>query len=150
MTSIRKVAVCAVLAISPVWAFAHGNQGPSQGHGPGMMMNQEHMQQMHQNWSRMDNMMERVPNASSPQERQQLMQNHWKTMQEQMNLMHQGMMGPGMMGGNQVSGMKNNAQSGNQAGQVDEQQFQLMQERMDQMQLMMEQMLKRQQQLNQE
>ncbi|XKH00879.1 DUF4175 domain-containing protein [Marinobacter nauticus] len=148
MTSIRKVAVCAVLAISPVWAFAHGNQGSSQGHGPGMMMNQEHVQQMHQNWSRMDNMMQRIPNASSPQERQQLMQNHWETMQEQMNLMHQGMMGPGMMGGNQGSGMKNNAQSGNQAGPVGEQQFQLMQERMDQMQLMMEQMLKRQQQLN--
>lgn len=156
MTPIRKIVACSVLTVAPILAFAHGDQGSWQGHGPGMM-NDEQMQQMQQNWSRMDNMMQRIPETSSPQKRQQLMQDHWEAMQDQMEMMHQGMMGPGtrqggqgMMGGDQNrSMMNNNAQSGEAAaGPAGDQRLQMIQQRMDQMQLMMEQMLKRQQQFD--
>ncbi|MBW0147372.1 hypothetical protein KXD86_07675 [Marinobacter sp. CAU 1620] len=133
-----------------------------------MMMNQEQMDQMHQNWSRMDNMMQQVPDAGSPAERQRLMEEHWEAMEEQMELMHQGMMGPGMMGGgsqgmmgggsqgmmggNQGQGMMNN-QSGDRSANADkgtvDQRMRMMEDRMDQMQLMMEQMFRHQQQRNQ-
>ncbi|MBD3640847.1 MAG: hypothetical protein HUJ18_07610 [Marinobacter sp.] len=160
MVSIRKLAACTILAAAPVWAFAHGEQGSWQGHGPGMMMDQDQMQQMQQNWSRMNEFNRRMPGAGSPEERQRLLEDHWEAMEEQMELMHRGMMGPGMMGGsggmmggNQGQGMMNNQpgqgnRQGNGAGMSPDQRLQFMEQRMDQMQLMMEQMLQHQRQLN--
>ncbi|MCG7198589.1 hypothetical protein MD273_02515 [Marinobacter pelagius] len=117
MISIRKLAACTILAAAPVWAFAHGEQGNWQGHGPGMMMDEEQMEQMQQNWSRMNQFMQQMPRAGSPEERQRFLEDHWEAMEEQMELMHRGMMGPGMMGGagsmmggNQGQGMMNNQQ----------------------------------------
>lgn len=160
MVSIKKFAACTILAVAPVWAFGHGEQGNWQGHGPGMMMDQEQMEQLQKNWSRMDQFMQRMPGAGSPEERQKLMDNHWQLMEEQMGLMHRGMMGPGMMGGpgammggNQGQGMMNNQsgqgnRQGNAAGMPTDQRLQFMEDRMNQMQLMMEQMLQHQRQLN--
>lgn len=152
MISSKGIAASAVLLIVPLFVQAHGDQGSWQGHGPGMMMDQEQMQQMHQNWSRMNDLMQRMPNQTSPEERQQLMHEHWKAMQEQMDLMHHGMMGPGkmqgrhgMMGGQH---MMNGQESSKGAGPSIDQKLQMMQERMDQMQLMMEQMLQHQRNLN--
>ncbi|MDY6817007.1 MAG: hypothetical protein SV598_14355, partial [Pseudomonadota bacterium] len=115
MVSIKKFAACTILAVAPVWAFAHGEQGNWQGHGPGMMMDQDQVQQMQQNWSRMNGFMQQMPGAGSPEERQRFLEDHWEAMEDQMDLMHRGMMGPGMMGGsgammggNQGQGMMNN------------------------------------------
>lgn len=145
MISCKGIAASAVLLVLPIFVQAHGDQGSWQGHGPGMMMDQEQMQQMHQNWSRMNQLMQRIQDEASPQERQRLMREHRQTMQEQMDFMHNGMMGPGMMRGQH---MMNGGQSKNGGGLTTEQQIQMMQERMDQMQLMMEQILQYQQNLN--
>ena len=151
MISFKGLAATAALLVFPALVLAHGDQGPWQGHGPGMMMDQEQMQQMHQNWSHMNQLMQRIPDEASPQERQRLMREHREAMQEQMGFMHHGMMGPGMMRGQRgmMGGqhMMNGSQPKNGDGPTTEQQIQMMQERMDQMQLMMEQMLQYQQNL---
>ena len=151
MISFKGLAATAALLVFPALVLAHGDQGPWQGHGPGMMMDQEQMQQMHQNWSHMNQLMQRIPDEASPQERQRLMREHREAMQEQMNFMHRGMMGPGMMQGQSgmMGGqhMMNGGQPKNGDGLTTEKQIQMMQERMDQMQLMMEQMLQYQQNL---
>ena len=151
MISIKGLIATAALLGFPAFVLAHGDQGSWQGHGPGMMMDQEKMQQMHQNWSHMNQLMQRIPDEASPQERQQLMREHREAMQEQMGFMHHGMMGPGMMRGQRgmMGGqhMMNGSQPKNGDGPTTEQQIQMMQERMDQMQLMMEQMLQYQQNL---
>lgn len=155
MNRFTRLIACSVLVSTPLLVFAHGDEGAWQGHGPGMMMNQD---QMNQNWSQMHEMMQGMPGANSPEERQRLLNEHRKAMEEQMELMHQGMMGPGMMGGGQ--GMMNNQgqakkQPGNAqgknsgaAGMDYQQRMDLMENRMNQMQLMMEQMLEHQRQLN--
>jgi len=99
MISFKRLTATAALLVFPAFVLAHGDQGSWQGHGPGMMMDQEQMQQMHQNWSHMNQLMQRIPDEASPQERQQLMREHREAMQEQMGFMHHGMMGPGMMRG---------------------------------------------------
>ena len=151
MISFKRLTATAALLVFPAFVLAHGDQGSWQGHGPGMMMDQEQMQQMHQNWSHMNQLMQRIPDEASPQERQQLMREHREAMQEHMGFMHHGMMGPGMMRGQRgmMGGqhMMNGSQPKNGDGPTTEQQIQMMQERMDQMQLMMEQMLQYQQNL---
>jgi len=151
MISIKGLIATAALLGFPAFVLAHGDQGSWQGHGPGMMMDQEKMQQMHQNWSHMNQLMQRIPDEASPQERQRLMREHREAMQEQMGFMHHGMMGPGMMRGQQgmMGGkhMMNGGKPKDGGGLTTDQQIQMMQERMDQMQLMMEQMLQYQQNL---
>ncbi len=162
MMLMNKVFVVGLLAVAPIWAFAHGSDGPSSGHGPGMMMSPQQMEQMHQNWLRMDNMMRQVPEAGSQEERARLMEEHREAMREQMDLMHGGMMGPGMMGGghgmmdgNHGQGMMNsqsgggNRSSKSEGSNVD-QRLRRMEDRMNQMQLMMEQMLRHEQQQHQD
>ncbi|MBZ2168867.1 DUF4175 domain-containing protein [Marinobacter sp. F4216] len=161
MNTVMRFIAVGALAVVPVLVLAHGSEGPASGHGPGMMMNPEQMEQMHQNWSRMDEMMQQIPNSSAD-ERQRLMEEHWKAMEEQMGLMHEGMMGPGMMGqsghgmmhGNQGQGMmQGQPESGKQSKGANQpsvdQRMRMMEERMNQMQLMMEQMFRRQQQMHQ-
>ena len=152
MTPIKYLVATAVLAALPAFAMAHGDQGPWQGHGPGMMMDQEQMQQMHQNWSRMNQSMQRMQDEASPEERQRLMREHWESMQEQMDLMHDGMMGPGMMQGrhSMMDGqhIMNGPESNKGTGPSTDQKLQMMQERMDQMQLMIEQILQHERNLN--
>ena len=83
MISFKRLTATAALLVFPAFVLAHGDQGSWQGHGPGMMMDQEQMQQMHQNWSHMNQLMQRIPDEASPQERQQLMREHREAMQEQ-------------------------------------------------------------------
>lgn len=157
MAWVKRWVVTLFLVLVPVWGFAHGDNGPSSGHGPGMMMSPQQMEQMHRNWSRMDGMMNDIPETQSQDERQRLMREHWQAMQEQMELMHQQMMGPGMergvqqgmMGRSGGQGMANGrADSNPGAGPRDEARFEqrmrLMEDRMNQMQLIMEQMLQHQ------
>ncbi|PVY78139.1 hypothetical protein C8D92_102175 [Tamilnaduibacter salinus] len=154
MNTMKQIVVCAILGAAPVWAFAHGEQGTWQGHGPGMMES-DHMQQMNQNWSRMHGMMQRIPDADSAAERRKIMQEHWEAMDNQMELMHRGMMGPGMMQGHQGmmgdgmgEGMNGQSQSKDKRRtQSVDKRIEMMQQRMDQMQLMMEQMLEHQKQI---
>lgn len=165
MNTFSRITAIALLTSVPLWAQAHGDQGSWQGHGPGMMMSQDQMQQMHQNWSDMDSMMQRIPQAASPQERQQMMRDYQQTMQQQMELMHQGMMAPGAMAGPQRGmmngqgmtagqpmmdgpgngGMSNGGRQRSGTAPTTEERVEMLQQRMDQMQLMMEQMLKYQQ-----
>lgn len=157
MMNLKRFALVTVLAASPVLGFAHGSEGSWQGHGPGMMMDQEQMERMHQNWSRMDEMMDEMPSTGSAQQRRQLLEQHRETMEEQMELMHKNMMGPGMMGGAGMmgQGMMGNSSNGNSGsenakGMGTEERLRFMEERMNQMQLMMEQMLRHQQRLDRE
>ncbi|WP_417567561.1 hypothetical protein [Marinobacter sp.] len=167
MNRFTRLIACSVLVSTPLLVFAHGDEGAWQGHGPGMMMDQD---QMNRNWSQMHEMMQGMSGANSPEDRQRLLNEHWKAMEEQMELMHQGMMGPGMMGGGQGNmnnqGMMNNEGMMNNQGQAKkqpgnaqgknsgaagmdyQQRMDLMENRMNQMQLMMEQMLEHQRQLN--
>ena len=158
MIFIKRFLAFGLLAVAPVWAFAHGSEGPSSGHGPGMMMSPQQMEQMHRNWTRMDNMMRQVPEVGSQEERARLMEEHREAMRKQMDLMHQGMMGPGMMGGgrgmmndDQRQGMMNSQPgAGNRSNSSEspnvEQRMRGMEDRMNQMQLMMEQMLRHERQ----
>lgn len=158
MILMKRFIALVLLAWAPTWVFAHGSDGPSSGHGPGMMMSPQQMEQMHRNWSRMDNMMRQVPEVGSQDERQRLMREHREAMREQMDLMHQGMMGSGMMGGGrgmmndeQRQGMMNSqpgaSNRSNMSGSPSvDQRMQGMEDRMNQMQLMMEQMLRHEQQ----
>lgn len=160
MNGLKRLVLCSVLASVPTWSLAQGSSG--QGKGPGMM-NQETMQQMHQNMSQMQEMMQGVPKAGSQAERQRLLQRHMKSMQEHMRMMREDMMGggqgmmgqgQGMMGQGQNQGMMSNRQGGNRSDTDDsarpgmamdyDQRLQMMGTRMDQMQLMMEQMLEHQ------
>ncbi|MFL1467735.1 hypothetical protein [Marinobacter sp. HN1S83] len=158
MNRINRLIACSFLVAAPVFVLAQGNAGQM---SQGGMMNQEHMQQMHENMSRMQGMMQQMPNAGSQEERQRLMQEHMESMQEHMGMMRGGMMGPGMMDqgmmGNGQGMMNNQGQKqpgnaqGNRAGgpgMDNEQRMNMMENRMDQMQLMMEQMLEHQRQLN--
>lgn len=161
MNRFSRFIACSVLVAAPVLAFAQGNsdQMPRDG-----MMNQEQMQQMNENMAQMQAMRQEMLNASSDAERQRIREKHMEYMQNHMEMMRGGMMGPGMMG--QGQGMMNNQgmmnhqgqgkkQSGNAqgnrsggAGMDNEQRLEMMENRMNQMQLMMEQMLEHQRQLN--
>lgn len=55
------------------------------------------MAQVQENMRKMDEQMARIRQTSDPQERQRLLDEHWRTMQESMAMMHNAW-GPGMMG----------------------------------------------------
>jgi len=84
--------------------------------------------------------MDRIHQTTDPVERQRLLEEHWKTMDEQMADMRtmEGMMG-GMMGG--MHGQRGNQGHGNMHMMDPEQRDTYMQDRMDMQQMMMEQMM---------
>lgn len=55
------------------------------------------MAQAQEHMKRMQEQMDKIRQTQDPQERQRLLQEHWATMQNNMQMMH-GMWGPGMMG----------------------------------------------------
>ncbi|GGY60411.1 hypothetical protein [Marinobacter zhanjiangensis] len=155
MNKFTRLMACSLLVSAPVLGFAQGNSGQMP---QGGMMNQEQMQQMHDNMSRMQGMMQQMHDANPGAERERLRDQHMESMQEHMEMMRGGMMGrgQGMMGdgqgmmGNGQGMMNNQGQKqsgnsrGNRAGGADMdygQRMQMMENRMNQMQLMMEQML---------
>ena len=129
----------AALALNTSWALAqtpppgppppatppHAHSDPDQG-PPGMAGMGGHMKKM-------QDLMARIHASKNPAERQQLLQEHRKLMQEQMNRMHGagGMHGPGPG----QHGMRDH---------VRRRDHQMMQRRMDHLELMMEQMLQHQ------
>lgn len=131
----------------------------------GMDMDKQ-MAQIQENVKRMQLQMDRIHQAKDPKERHELMDEHAKTMQENMQMMRgmggpmmmdtmggqKGGMGPGMMGGSQKGAMGPGMMGGGQmmggnpmAGMDPKQQQDFMQRRMDVMQMMMEQMMRHQQ-----
>ena len=63
------------------------------------------MGMMQDNMLKMHEQMHKVMQAKDPKERDKLKQEHMRMMQEQMKMMNNGMMGPGMMGGDGKGGM---------------------------------------------
>ena len=55
------------------------------------------MAQAQENMKKMQEQMDKINQTQDPEARQKLLQEHWATMQNNMQLMH-GMWGPGMMG----------------------------------------------------
>ncbi|VWC92515.1 hypothetical protein BCO18430_03346 [Burkholderia contaminans] len=89
--------------------------------------------------------MDEIRQTKDPAERQRLMDEHWRTMQETFQAMR-GMGGPtmmGMMGPQGMGGGSSQTQSGKRGmGMVDR--MDMMEKRMDMMQMMMEQMMQQQ------
>ena len=121
--------------------------GPMQPGGMGMMDDKQ-MAQMQEKMKRMQQQMDRIHQAKDPKERHELMDEHFKTMQENMRMMR-GMGGPMMMdtiGGSRKDAMGPGMMGGNPtAGMNPKQQQEFMQRRMDMMQMMMEQVMRHQQ-----
>ncbi len=89
--------------------------------------------------------MDQIHQTKDPAERQRLMDEHMRTMQDTMQSMH-AMGGPmmmDMMGQQGMGGVPNKTQSGKRGSGVNER-IDMMEKRMDVMQMMMEQMLKQQ------
>jgi hypothetical protein len=97
-------------------------------------------QQWRERMNTMHNQMDRIQQTKDPEERQRLLEEHWKTMDKQMADMRtmEGMMG-GMMGG--MHGRRGDQGRGNMHMMDPEQRDTYMQDRMDMMQMMMEQMM---------
>lgn len=93
------------LAISTAWA--DGDKYPDKGKMPATTMTdkdrQMHMGKMQEHMLEMHAQMHKIMDAKNPQEREQLMQEHSKMMQDEMQTM-QGMMSKGMMGKGMMSG----------------------------------------------
>jgi hypothetical protein len=96
------------------------------------------MGQMDEHMKKMQTLHERMASATTPEERQKVMEEQRKEMQAGMGVMNQ-MQGGGMMGG-MGGGMM--AQKGRPADQ--ETQMQMMEKRMDMMQMMMQTMMDQQ------
>ena len=112
------------------------------------------MAQMQENLKRMEQLMDRIHKTKDLKVRHELMDEHAKTMQENMQMMR-GMGGPTMMdtmGGGQKGTMGPGMMSGSgqmtggnpMAGMDPKQQQEFMQRRMDMMQMMMEQIMRHQ------
>jgi hypothetical protein len=95
------------------------------------------MTQMNEHMARMQTLHDQLAKATTPQERQKLMDEQRREMQQGMNLMDQMRHGGAMMGGGMAMGQK-----GKPADQA--MQMQMMQARMDMMQTMMHTMMDQQ------
>jgi len=110
------------------------------------------MAQMQDNLKRMEELMDRIHQTKDLKQRHELMDEHAKTMRENMQMMR-GMGGPtmmGTMGAGQKGGMGPGMTGGGRmeddpmAGMDPKQQQEFMQRRMDMMQMMMEQIMRHQ------
>ncbi len=94
---------------------------------------QSPMAQMDERMKRMQVMHEKVLSATTPEERQKLMDEQRKEMQSSMAMMNQAMSGGAMMGGGMTGPKGKPADTASQ--------MQVMQKRMDMMQMMMQTMM---------
>jgi hypothetical protein len=104
------------------------------------------IQKMQANTRKMQTQLEKMAQSKDPKARQMLMQDHMKTMQENM-MMAKGMTGMDcpMMGGGMGMGMMGGGGMGMMGGKGPDatmDRMQMMEKRMDMMQMMMEQMSK--------
>lgn len=97
------------------------------------------VQRMQEQLKKMQDEMAQIHSTQDPAKRRMLMQQHWQTMEQGMQMMHQCCGGPmmGMMG---MGGMHHGHMMMNP---------EMMQNRMDMMQMMMDQMMQHQQMLQQ-
>ena len=94
------------LATSLTWADETHHTGQDQ--KPAMAMTdkdkQMQMNKMQENMLRMHEQMHQIMQSTDPKEREKLMQEHAKMMQDSMRMKGGGMMGHGTMGGNSKGG----------------------------------------------
>jgi hypothetical protein len=138
MNSIRKISIAAAL-VATLGACAQTPSSPTAGGMPGMASPPaamaERMSKMDAHMNAMREMHDRMARARTPEERNALMPEHMKLMQEGMAMM--GGMGPGgMRGMGGMGGM--GSMSGDMAGHQ-----QMMEKRMEMMQSMMQMMMDR-------
>lgn len=129
-----------------------GKPGAMQPGGMEMMMDEKTMAAMQERMKTMHQQMEKIRATSDPKERQKLMQEHMRAMQDGMGMMR-GMGGPMMMGmgggqkGAMGAGQKGGMGPGMMGGDPKQRQ-EMMERRMDMMQMMMEQMMQHQQMMH--
>ena len=111
----------------------HDSKGPVKN---GMMMGHEQMMAMHEHMQKMKEMMAKIKAETDPEKRQQLMQEHRRTMQGGMKMMDESM-GMGM-----GKGMDMTKAGSSKMGNMDmKKRMDMMEERMGMMQMMMGQMM---------
>jgi hypothetical protein len=135
----------ALLTLQP--ALAVDAHHPEQKAGAAAPTADQTIQTMQANAKKMQTQLKKIAQSKDPRERQMLMQDHMKTMQENMMMgksmtgmdcpmMSGGMGGMGMMGGGGMGMM------GGMGPDAMKERMQMMEKRMDMMQMMMEQMSK--------
>lgn len=101
-TIFTAVLCAAALSSTPALAESPAGEGKdaqaSQAAPPNVAEFDKQTAQVQENWKKMQEQMDKIRQTTDPQERQKLLQEHWATMQSNMQLMH-GMRGPGMLGG---------------------------------------------------
>ena len=139
------VAVCTVFLLTPGMASAQDAKPstPSAARastqsGSAMSMDSR-MSQMEQHMQRMQALHERMTNASTPEERQKVMEEQRNEMQSGMAMMNQTMQGGGMMGGAGSGMMAHKGEPADVNAQME-----MMHKRMDMMQMMMQTMMDQQ------
>jgi hypothetical protein len=137
MNKLLAIAVGAVVSLGVGATLAQEAKTPSpkasNNQAATMMGAQSPMGQMDERMKRMQVMHEKVMSATTPEERQRLMEEQRKEMQSSMAMMNQTMPGGAMMGGG-MTGLKGKPADTNA-------QMQMMQKRMDMMQMMMQTMM---------
>jgi hypothetical protein len=131
MNSIRKISLAAAL-VAALSACAQNPSAPMPGMASPPAAMTERMSKMDAHMKAMSEMHDKMARARTPEERNALMADHMKLMQDGMAMM--GGMGPGGMRG--MGGM--GAMSGDMAGH-----HQMMEKRMEMMQSMMQMMMDR-------
>ncbi len=145
-TPIAIALLAAALAVQPLTAAAQTSADkPAAKPRAGMQMDPKLQQQMVDRLKDMQAQMDKIRQTSDPKEREKLLAEHMKSMEEGMQMMR-GMGGGtmGMMGGGAGGGMMGGGQRGS-GGQSP----QMLERRMDMMQMMMEQMMQHQEMMQQ-
>jgi hypothetical protein len=137
MNKLFAIAVGAVVSLGVGATLAQEAKAPSPkastNQSATMMAAQSPMGQMDERMKRMQIMHEKVMSATTPEERQKLMDEQRKEMQSSMAMMNQAMSGGAMMGGGMTGPKGKPADTASQ--------MQVMQKRMDMMQMMMQTMM---------
>ena len=101
MKPLITLGLAAALAMPAPSLFAAdppaGAGGQTKQEAPGTTDFDKQMAQVQENMRAMQEQMDRIRQTEDPQARQKLLQDHWTTMQNNMQMMH-GMWAPGMMG----------------------------------------------------
>lgn len=135
----KRLLVAAVSALLFTVPLIHV-QADSQEESETLKKWDQYTQQWQRRMNTMHKQMDRIHQTQNPKERQRLLEEHWKTMDEQMAGMRdmEGMMG-GMMGG--MHGQRGDRGHGSMHMMDPDQRDTYMQDRMDMQQMMMEQMM---------
>lgn len=134
--------LAAMLAVSPVLAEAPAKKAAPTAAGDADM--DKYYATMQERYKKMQEQMERLRKTKDPKERQAIMDEHWKTMHEGMDMM-MGRGGMGM-GGRMGPGARMGQGSGpmSMSPEMMDQRQRRMEQRMDMMQMMMDQMMQHQ------